>query len=489
MALKNLTKIEIVYQEKTSWRVVDDEGDYVAAFDIFCRNLIRKCLALATRKRYGEVVARFIDYLIEIKAFGQPLSSFQINEAIYGYLLLLQFGCDIPGCAKDASKQISKLSDAKIHGYNKNDNNGLDLTWLKLAATALKAKPIAPKSFDNTLAAINLFLELSESIAREDVERARLSNLELPTEYIPLIDAISGSAALSYGEKKQMRANSMLAHVIASHGDKVKRPARLGIKGLKKQEVDLDFPLDKLKALVDSTKSLRDKSLWLLLAGSGIRMSEALNLRWSDVDFKMEKVWINDPNKRRFGDQMSPDEKVRFKGRTISETYIIGLFRHELFEALKQYKLNEASRLGSNDHVFQFLKGGKRGKPYRASSDAQRSNSFKRALQKSGILAPKGQEYTPHSLRHAFGIYMLNDCPIPGGFGLRLEEVQMLMGHELVRTTMQYARRNKHILMASLESADKKLLENGHEGLRSCSELISEQAKKHKNISTESIIK
>jgi G3E family GTPase len=49
---------------------------------------------------------------------------------------------------------------------------------------------------------------------------------------------------------------------------------------------------------------------------------------------------------------------------------------------------------------------------------------------------------------------MLNYLPHPGGFGLRLTEVQQLMGHASVESTAVYARHDRLLLEAQIEMAD-----------------------------------
>jgi len=45
----------------------------------------------------------------------------------------------------------------------------------------------------------------------------------------------------------------------------------------------LDFPLPEIAGLLESSTSYRDKALWSLLAASGIRLHEALNLRLEHI--------------------------------------------------------------------------------------------------------------------------------------------------------------------------------------------------------------
>ena len=58
---------------------------------------------------------------------------------------------------------------------------------------------------------------------------------------------------------------------------------------------------------------------------------------------------------------------------------------------------------------------------------------------------------------------MLNYLPVPGGYGLKLKEVQQLKGHTSEKTTAHYAREDRTILAARLEYADQHLWTTGND--------------------------
>jgi integrase len=95
------------------------------------------------------------------------------------------------------------------------------------------------------------------------------------------------------------------------------------------------------------------------------------------------------------------------------------------------------------------------------ASDAAMGKSFKKAIALANVPIPFGRkDWTLHSLRHLYGVYMLNDIPIDrenNVFGLDLTEVQMLMGHKSINQTRHYARSKENKLEKKLENADKEL--------------------------------
>lgn len=453
--LKNVTRVETSHLGRRSWTLLDADGEPIHAFTHFCRK--NSDYAFATQKRYAEAVSRFIDYLIEARVLDEPASKRRINDVIDAYLLLLRDG-----------------SHSLVQRLKRQARDAPEDIWLIDVAQALDVSPLMPNSFSNTLAAINRFLTLSESLAIEAFERARFLGLGKQETFHSLIEALNGATVLSHHEKKRLRQNSMLGSVIRFHGGGLTKPRRLQARQNVLQEDDekLDFPLEQIRALAEAARSWRDTSLWLLLGASGIRPSEARLLEWGDIDIENQRVYVLDPEGRRFGTDMTREEKLRFKGRAVSITYLFQPLRRMFFEALAQYVRHEfvpySNRDGRN-YVFQYIEGQRRGEPYIDVSDAALNKNFKAAVRRAGIPGPKPGRHavwTVYSLRHMYGVYMLNDFPVDPirrVFGLALSEVQMLMGHRNIKSTRHYARHKRSRLIKKLEAADRKLLAPTHQ--------------------------
>ena len=456
--LKNIVRRDIrdAGGEALSWEVLDLSGQPVLACSLFIRKL--EGYAFATRKRYVEAVCRFVDYLFETTVLGSfeddaPLPTRKrINEAIDAYVPLLLRG--------SAATVVMLQADKKSAPGN---------AWLINAAKNLRIEPCQRKSLDNVIAALNLFLKLSESLAHEARDLADHHGIKLPTEYTPLINAVEGFSKMSSFERSAVRSSSMLGGVIRMH-DEIRRPA--GIKSAsRKAQSDtavLDFPVSFMPALIAAATCWRDKAFWILLLASGIRKSEALNLQWSDIDHEKRCVYVLDPECRRYGKYMSAQDKARFKGRTVSWTYLWEPWRTMFFEALAEYRKREwRLPTDGNGYVFQILKihDGQIGVPLVKASDAALNQSFKRAVQKAGVPTRDldgEKDYSPHSLRHAYGVYMLNYIPIaPGVNGFSEADVQCLMGHDSIISTRQYARRKQDVLQAKLAYSDMVALNGG----------------------------
>jgi integrase len=259
----------------------------------------------------------------------------------------------------------------------------------------------------------------------------------------------------------------MLGSVAKFNPHGIERPRRLSGQTGHASSIrrDLDFPLEWLPALIENAGSWRDRALWLLLAAAGLRISEAKNLLLEDIDLEQQEVFVLDPAGRRFAIPAADSRIHRFKGRTMAVTYLFAPLREEFFKALEQYLRNEfvpAYKPGEPQYLFQCVEPSYRGRPLVEASDSAIAQNFKRAVRLARVPLPHGaREWTPHSLRHLYGVYMLNDYPINpalGDFGLELTEVQMLMGHTSIKSTAHYARSKLRRLAAKLQASDEVML-------------------------------
>lgn len=464
MTLRNVIREEVFDSGKASWRLKDRDGQLVTVFDEFCLSIADE--AYATKLRYAIVVSRFVDYLyeVEILGMGVPTRS-AVNRAIDYYLLLLSHGKNVSLGASAIALDTTGVADEiqKREGA------------LKQVAHRLEIRALKPGSWSNTLAALNRFLRLCAmleneareiamvrgGLARELVEASAL-------DYTPLLEAVDGSSLLSRAEVQHIKQSSVLGGVIRFRGDKLSRPRGLNSGSKHNTQVDLElleFPMAQFPLLLEATVTWRDKALWTLLAASGIRRSEALNLEWEHIDFENDTVYVLDPDHRRYGRDLPEKERYsRFKGRDVSWTYLRQPYRSWFFEFLLLYRQQEyVLPADGNNFVFQCLHGSYVGKPLREAADSTLNDAFIDAVKRAGIIGPPvapGHIWPAHSLRHAYGMYMLNDFHFPGQVepGLTEAEVQLLMGHKDINSTKRYARPRVSKLKEKLVKHDQAML-------------------------------
>ena len=254
MALVNVRKEEVNEYGRPSWRLYDASDVPISVFAEFCHNL--KGLRYATLLRYTTVVARFIDYLYEVKVLGAaPVSRSVVNDAINYYLELLRSGEHI-------SLAIGKRERAR---YAEGDE--AREAALRSVARRLEIEPLASGSWDNTIAALNHFLRLCAMLENEAKEMALSKGRMDPTlvsnaalDYRPLLEAVDGVTVFSPEEVQHLKQSSMLGGVIRFRGTELTRPRglRKSVRQQRQMDVDgLDFPLEHFPALVSAATSWR----------------------------------------------------------------------------------------------------------------------------------------------------------------------------------------------------------------------------------------
>ena len=139
---------------------------------------------------------------------------------------------------------------------------------------------------------------------------------------------------------------------------------------------------------------LRDKALLEILYGSGLRVSEAASLKWTNVDLA--------------------ERNLRVLGKGQKER-IVPLGTHSI-KALKEWR---SSLKKDSDFVFP-------GKEDGHIAVRTLTRVVMRASKRVGLSG-----VTPHMLRHSFATHMLEG-------GASLKALQELLGHESLLTTQRY---------------------------------------------------
>lgn len=151
----------------------------------------------------------------------------------------------------------------------------------------------------------------------------------------------------------------------------------------------------------NSPKELRDKAMLELLYATGIRVSELISLKVSDVNLKMEYVTCADAHKER-----------------------IIPFGNVAKEALKNYLENGRPKLAKDDTEDWLFTN--------CSGAAMSRQGFWKLIKSYGKKAGIEAEITPHMLRHSFAAHLVSN-------GADLKSVQEMLGHSDISTTQVYA--------------------------------------------------
>lgn len=445
MSLKNFSKIKLIQEQKSYWKLYDVNGNEVEIYTLWTKNIQEK-YSFRTRDKYAQVVSKFLDYLVEVDIFEKVVTRLEIKEAINNYKKLLSIGKDI----KD-----KKLNDiAYSLGFNK----------------------ISPSSWSNNIAAINSFLEFNNDSYKDQINHIAAKNkTNIPEDFQYVLNELKTYNFLNSFEQKSLKQKSFLSNLFRItdkiQTSKIIRSNHTDIYN--KDFKSLDFPMLHIPNLLSNTSCMRDRAIYSLLAGTGIRTSEALSLTWDMIDIDNQKVYIYNSLEKH------SNENISFKGRNTNITFFIPELRHIFFNALYNYQLNEANKNVSHNYVFQYLKGLNHGDPYYNVSRQGFIKEFKKTVERAGIKSPTHQLehiWTPHSLRHFYGVYMLNYIPVENGNGFSIEEVQRMMGHKSITVTQQYARKTEEYIQSKLEFAEMSL-EITNKSVNSFTNALIEQLK------------
>lgn len=163
----------------------------------------------------------------------------------------------------------------------------------------------------------------------------------------------------------------------------------------REQKLPVVLSKNEVKKIVAALTNIKHKCIISLMYSAGLRISEAVNLKISDID--SERMVITIKSSKGNKDRNLP----------LSENILLILRMYYKKYEPKQY-------------LFEGQKGGK----YTATSIRQ---VFKHGVTKGGVK----KHATPHTLRHSYATHLLED-----GVDVRL--IQKLLGHSSLNTTMIY---------------------------------------------------
>ncbi len=176
------------------------------------------------------------------------------------------------------------------------------------------------------------------------------------------------------------------------------------LKGIKLKFTIPDvLSIEEVKNVIESVENVKHKAILSLIYSCGLRISECINLKISDIDSSRMLIKI----------AQSKGKKDRYVQLSPKLLELLRIY-------YKSYKPNE--------HLFQ----GQFKDEYSARSI---QNILKRALHKCNIK----KRITVHSLRHSFATHLIEQ-------GTDIRIIQEILGHKDIRTTQIYT----HISSANI---------------------------------------
>ena len=163
----------------------------------------------------------------------------------------------------------------------------------------------------------------------------------------------------------------------------------------KKKQLPKVISLEEVQTIINNTNNIKHKCIVSLLYSAGLRRSELLNLRITDIDSKRMIITVRNG-----------------KGNKDRLTILSKSVLDDLRLYYREYR--------PTNYLFE----GPNGNIYSSQSVAQ---IIRGAALKSGIR----KNVTPHMLRHSFATHLLEN-------GTDLRYIQVLLGHNSTRTTEVY---------------------------------------------------
>jgi len=165
---------------------------------------------------------------------------------------------------------------------------------------------------------------------------------------------------------------------------------------------------------------LRDKTIFELLYSSGLRISEAIDLKLGDIDFENAFIHV-----------IGKGDKER----------LVPAGKEALRLLVKYIKNSRPAILGSRESEFLFVS--------KKGSQLNRKSVWR--LLKNYVTGTEIQKnITPHTLRHSFATHLIEN-------GADLRSVQELLGHMDISTTQVYT----HMARKKLQEIHKNFHPKG----------------------------
>lgn len=179
--------------------------------------------------------------------------------------------------------------------------------------------------------------------------------------------------------------------------------SKYGNLDIKIPAIEKKFPeiltREEVKDLINRTDNKKHKLMIKMLYSTGIRLSEIINLKYSDIDFNENIIWI----------KSGKGKKDRYVG---------------LSTELKKYFL-ENYNVGSGNYYIFSVNGKK-------MSERGIQYAITKAVENAGI----NKNIHVHTLRHTFATHLLES-------NVDIRKIQHLLGHKNLNTTQIYTHVSK----------------------------------------------
>ena len=372
-------------------------------------------------KKFFEFIYAFSD----VSEFQNVcLNSTALSSLILAFPDYLALGKDAPGLAGE----IAKITNVNATAYTTNSR---------------------------ILSSVRSFLRESARVHSNLLALKKEGLIDIDVESSTLFKELNTKRKLNQAEQKAILSKSMLAGVISGGPKYIESPLfKPRGKSTDTDNYKKAFPFSSVIEISDHANTRRDLCLYALLAGTGIRQSEGLQVLLRDVDVINRTVFTIDPKRRMAVYARYPIEwrnQLDWKGREIDTTFFLEPFKTIFFDNLPLLLRERKRKQCQHEFLFISMDKAHPSKPHYLSSNKTLNDVFRGAQERMGM----EPDHTLHSLRHFYGAWCRNHIKLgKNKYGMSTSTVQTLMGHASEVSTDTYSVKNPLILEATINIAN-----------------------------------
>lgn len=325
--------------------------------------------------------------------------------------------------AKTKTEALKKVDDFKLKnslGLSTSNDKVTVQQWIKTWLNEYKINDCRPSTMERYIGIYNNYIENSD-LGIIKLSELKPSNIQayynrlMKKQYktpdtIKIINKVL-SGGFGQAQKEQLILHNPCISITLP-------------KVTAKKEI-LTFTVEEQKQFLKSLEDSRDRGVFSLALGSGLRLGELLALKWSDVDMKngqlkvsrtVKRVKVFDENGEGRSKIMEQPPKTKYSARTVPlpEATISELKRHR--NMINKEKLKAGEIYEDNDLVFPNEIG-------RVIDARNLTKRYSTALKNANVPYRKF-----HALRHTYATRLFEN-------GVSLKVVQVLLGHSSMEIT------------------------------------------------------
>lgn len=366
------------------------------------------------------------------KANGEgSIQKYYKNDEFKGWRCTITIGRDDMGKLKrksfygktklDAIKKKDEYVNKSAAGLLSSDEKVTLQQWIKTWLYEYRINDLRPSTLDRYCGVFQNYI-LNSEIGMMKLKSLKTSNLQ--TFYNSLINDQNKSPNIIKTINKLLKTGLNQAvkehYIIFNPCDNVTLP-----KLPPKKEIQI-FTVEEEIAFIKSLVTHRNRALFILVLGTGLRIGEVVALKWSDIDFKNCELKVQRTFKRvHLRNNESSSNKtaiIEQEPKTINSIRTVSI-PSNIIEELKRHKtrqLEEKLKAGETYVDNNLVFPNEIGEP----TDARNlTRSYARALKKANIPYKNF-----HAMRHTFATRLFERK-------VELPAVQKLLGHSSIKIT------------------------------------------------------